>query len=228
VDQLVNPTLTEILTTGTVVTPDGEARQLHSNIPQLEGELIQAWIAQQQPRRLLEIGFAYGISTLFICDALTNFDDLRYDIIDNSQQTEWEGIGIANLERAGYDHIYTLHEADSTLRLPQMVAEGRRFDFALVDSWHAFDHTLVEFFYINRMLEIGGVVVFDDFHTEGIQKLAAYMDGLEFYERLPLPDEFEKRREVRVRRMRNVPPTRLVAYRKTGADERGPYWFKEF
>jgi predicted O-methyltransferase YrrM len=224
----MNELLARILATGIVTTADGEDRTLHSNMPRLEGELIQAWVAQQQPRRLLEIGFAYGISTLFICEALKSFEGIRYDIIDNSQQTIWESIGIANMERAGYGDVYHLHEEDSVLRLPRMVSEGRRFDFVLVDGWHAFDHTLVEFFYLNRMLDIDGVVLFDDFHTAGIKKLAGYIESYDFYERLPLPAEFEKRREVRVRRMNGVPPTRLVAFRKVDEDRRGPYWFKEF
>ncbi len=224
----MNDLLTTILDTGVVTTPDGESRKLHSNMPRLEGELIQAWVAQQQPQRLLEIGFAYGISTLFICDALGTVDGVQYDIIDNSQRSEWESVGIANMKHAGYGDVYNLHEEDSTLRLSRMVSEGRRFDFVLVDSWHAFDHTLVEFFYINRMLDVGGVVVFDDFHTAGIKKLTAYIDTYDFYDQLPLPVEFERRREVRVRRMGGVPAARLVGFKKIDQDRRGPYWFKEF
>jgi len=220
--------LENMLRTGVVLAPDGTQRKLHSNVPLLEGEAIQAWVARCQPRRPLEIGFACGVSSLFICDAIKKSEGVCYDIIDNRRRSEWEGIGIANLQRAGFGGAYRLHEEDSVLCLPRMVSEGRRFDFALVDSWHAFDHTLVEFFYINRMMPPGGVILFDDSHTPGIKKLAAYIDGSDCYERLGLPPELEKRREIRVRRLNKIPPLRVIGFRKTGDDRRGPYWFKEF
>ena len=34
--------------------------------------------------------------------------------------------------------------------------------FAFIDGWHTFDYTFIDFFYIDRILDVGGVVVFDD------------------------------------------------------------------
>jgi len=41
-------------------------------------------------------------------------------------------------------------------------AQGERIDFAFIDGAHTFDHVLVDFFYIDRMLNVGGIVAFDD------------------------------------------------------------------
>jgi hypothetical protein len=39
---------------------------------------------------------------------------------------------------------------------------------------HTFDYALVDFFYIDKMLNIGGVVIFDDLSYPSIRKLCRY------------------------------------------------------
>jgi hypothetical protein len=46
--------------------------------------------------------------------------------------------------------------------LPRLVGQGERFDFAFIDGWHTFDHALIDFFFVDLLLESGGIVVFDD------------------------------------------------------------------
>jgi hypothetical protein len=40
---------------------------------------------------------------------------------------------------------------------------------------HTFDYALVDFFYIDKMLNIGGVVIFDDLSYPSIRKLCRYV-----------------------------------------------------
>jgi hypothetical protein len=53
--------------------------------------------------------------------------------------------------------------------------QGRRFDFAYVDSTKLFDWLMVDFFYLDKMMEPGGVIVFDDVNFPGIRKLFRYL-----------------------------------------------------
>jgi hypothetical protein len=46
--------------------------------------------------------------------------------------------------------------------LPCLLERGTKLDFAYIDEWHTFDYTLLDFFYIDKMLRTGGVVAFND------------------------------------------------------------------
>jgi hypothetical protein len=103
----MNTLLSEIFETKKVINADGQGLPLHSHISQFEGEVLQTWIAGREPRRLLEVDFAYGISVLFICEALEPFEQVSHDIIDPFQRTDWQSVGMLNLERAGYTGRYS-------------------------------------------------------------------------------------------------------------------------
>jgi predicted O-methyltransferase YrrM len=227
----MNDVLKEILATNTVRTPRGETLPLKEHIPQLECEVMQTWIAAYRPRRLLEIGLACGVSALFICDALAQTGDLEtvtYYVIDPFQHSTWLSVGIRNLDRAGYRGVYTFYEEPSEFCLPRLAAEQVRLDFALIDGFHTFDHTLVDFFYINRLLSIGGIVVFDDIQLPSIQKVVAHVATYECYEILPPPPQLRRSLPARVRRLLNVPEFRLTAFLKTAPDRRRWDWHREF
>ena len=53
-------------------------------------------------------------------------------------------------------------------------AQGERIDFAFIDGAHTFDHALVDFFYIDRMLNVGGIVAFDDLGFPCIEKVCRF------------------------------------------------------
>lgn len=217
-----------ILSQGCVFTPDGQKLPLHSHIDQLSGELLQAWIIAARPRHLLEIGMAYGVSSLFIGEIIQETGGAVYDIIDPYQYRVWQGCGVHHMSLAGLAGHYVLHEEPSEICLPRMLHEGNRYDFAFVDGFHTFDHSLVDFFYINRMLEVGGIVVFDDIHFASLQKLLAHIATYPSYEPLPLPDAVQKHHIVRLRRMMNVPMTRLAGFRKVSVDDRSWDWHQDF
>lgn len=86
-----------------------------------------------------------------------------------------EGIGLLNLKRAGYEKMIEFHEAPSFRVLPKLEADGVRIDFAFIDGWHTFDYVIVDFFYIDKMLRVGGVVVFDDSYYPSIRKVCRYI-----------------------------------------------------
>jgi len=40
--------------------------------------------------------------------------------------------------------------------LPRLLANGCRADFAYIDGWHTFDHAMLDFWFIDKMMNIGG------------------------------------------------------------------------
>jgi hypothetical protein len=66
----MNAVLSEILSTRRVVRRDGSTIPLDYSISVDEGMALQRFIREKRPRITLEIGLAYGLATLFMCEAL--------------------------------------------------------------------------------------------------------------------------------------------------------------
>ena len=172
----MNQVLAEIMRTGLTKTADGNGSiKVHSAISKDEGEFLQRCVREVAPAVSLEIGLAHGISALFICDALR--PEARHIIIDPNQHDSWDGIGLANLTRAGFGNQIHLIEKPSYQALAQLEVTGQRIDFAFIDGWHTFDFTLVDFFYIDRMLNVGGIVAFDDANWPAVRKVCRFVNS---------------------------------------------------
>src|SRR5215467_5580955 len=171
----MNHVLKDMLETGQV--SDGtEILPLRAHMDKREGDLLSKVIACVQPTTSLEVGFAYGVSTLFICEALAKLEKpARHIVIDPFQFSNWKGIGLRNVERAGYRQFIEFREKRSEIALPQLLAEKTLLDMALIDGWHTFDHALVDFFYVNKMLRVGGIVVLDDSCFASVGKLVDHI-----------------------------------------------------
>ena len=172
----MNPVLEEILKTGRTKSSDGELIEIKtSSISRREGDFLQELICELKPVVTLEVGLAYGVSALFICDALQKVPNSRHIIMDPSQHNVWKDIGLHNLREAGFEEMIEFYALPSHQALQQLEAQGRKIDFAFVDGWHTFDYTMVDFFFIDKMLKVGGMVVFDDTNWPGIRKMCRYI-----------------------------------------------------
>lgn len=173
----MNPILKEMIETGYAKGPNGERVKLHSQIPSLEGEFFQELISQCKPTVTLEVGLAFGVSSLYICDALEKKPDTRHIVIDPWQYDArwWGGIGIHNIREAGYGSIVEFFDIPSYQALPRLEKEKREIEFAFVDGMHTFDYCFTDFFYIDKILKVGGLIAFDDANIPSIRKLCRYI-----------------------------------------------------
>jgi predicted O-methyltransferase YrrM len=171
----------EILESRQVTDEKGKTYELHSEITKAEGEFISELILTNDVEHSIEIGCAFGISSLYICNALSKKKSPYHLIIDPHQRSEWHGIGIHNLKRAGFS-FFELIEQPSEIALPRLLEKGETYDFAFIDGWHTFDHVLLDFFYINCLLKVQGIVVFDDIDYPGPRRLIRYISNYQNYE----------------------------------------------
>ena len=123
----------------------------------------------------IEVGLAWGVSALFICDALASKDNVRHILIDPGQYDTWKDVGLQNLRKAGFAERIDFHSNYSHRVLPKLETQQQKVDFAFIDGWHTFDYTLVDFFYIDKMLRVGGLVVFHDVEWPSIHKVCRYI-----------------------------------------------------
>jgi len=172
----MNPVLDEIMKTGRTLLSSGKYTQVTEHIDHVSGRLLKKIIREVRPKICLEIGLAFGISTLYILEALHEIGGQRLIGMDPAQfDSHWRGGGLYNIRRAGYESLYDFHENTSQQVLPVLVGQGQRIQFAFIDGWHTFDHTLVDFFYVDQMLDKGGIIVFDDVGYPSIKRVCDFI-----------------------------------------------------
>lgn len=227
----MNDVLEELLRTR-LVQIDGETtpRRLNSNMDAEEGRLIGECIAAVRPATTLEVGCAYGVSTLFTLDALAKVSPAaRHIVVDPNQTSGYGRGGIGNAERAGYGHMVELVEESSATALPRLLTEGLRLQFSIIDGWHTFDHALVDFFFVNKMLDVGGIVLIDDTDWPALRRLRAHALTYPCYE---VFGEVRYRPKTAVAKLKAAADpagaVTCVALRKIAEDERSWDWHAPF
>ncbi|MCP9857838.1 MULTISPECIES: O-methyltransferase [unclassified Cyanobium] len=172
----MNWLIKEIYSTGKVHDSGGLDVDLADCIDPREGEfLIKVIHENPHIKRTLEIGCAYGLSALHICNAVDGREGAIHTIIDPFQHTQWRGIGIGNLAKAGF-HSWELIEKRSEHVLPELDASNAtKYDLILIDGWHTFDHTIVDTFYATRLLNEGGILVVDDVNFPAVRSVINHL-----------------------------------------------------
>src|SRR3954469_6156181 len=175
--------LDRIYASGKVESANGETIDAFpEGLPRAHAESIARLVRDLGLTSTLETGMAYGLSTLAICGVHEARGEGAHVAIDPYQSRDWRGIGVLNLERAGLSARARVIEARSDEALPHLRDEGLRVDFALIDGLHLFDATLVDFFHADRMLDVGGVVVFHDTWMPAVAQAVAYVRANRAYE----------------------------------------------
>jgi predicted O-methyltransferase YrrM len=167
--------------------------------------LLHKIVSDNDITRTLEVGMAYGASSLAICEGLRGRDGARHVAMDPFQQHSYDGMGPLIVERAGFNDMFEFYEDYSYRVLPRLVDEGRVFDFIFIDGDHLFDSVLLDFFYADKLLRKGGFVVLHDMDWPSTRKAisfilrsTSYRIAEEYYGSPPRPGE-------RVRRfLRNI------------------------
>jgi len=173
----MHPILDELIRTGVSPAPDGGSVPLQSHVLADEAEFLGRVVRCLAPVTTLEVGLAMGCSALAICDAIAGTPHARHIVIDPRQNARplWAGIGLHNLARAGFTPLVEFHEEPSFRTLARLETERRRIQFAFIDGFHTFDFTLVDFFLIDRLLDVGGLVAFDDADWPSVRRVVRYV-----------------------------------------------------
>ncbi len=200
------PVLDEMLTTRTAAKASGEVVSLHSGLSTAAAAALYELVLATRPAVAVEIGMAYGVSTLAILAALERAGgNGRLISIDPHQSSEWGGCGLAAVWRAGLKGRHDLVEEFDYVALPRLLGSGLRVGFAFIDGWHTFDYTLLDFWYLDKMLDVGGVIGFDDCEYPAVHKAIRCAQAHRKYEEVetglaPVGEDYSGRRG-RVKRL---------------------------
>jgi predicted O-methyltransferase YrrM len=169
----------KLVADGTVVAPDGRLMDVFPvAIGPAEGAALRDRVIEEGALRTVEVGLAFAISTLFLCEGLlANGSEGPHVAIDPHQRTvdsvaitSYAGVGLRTLEEAGVRELVDFCEEGSQLVLPRLLREGRSFDLAFVDGNHRFEAVFLDLVYVGRLLPEGGVVFVDDTQLPAIQR----------------------------------------------------------
>jgi predicted O-methyltransferase YrrM len=170
-----------------------------TRVDEIAGEVLYRLIQQSGAQKSLEIGLAYGFSTIWILDALP--EGGSHIALDPFQSSLWHGVGEAQARRLpgkkfSYLEEYSIHA------LSDFIRAGEQFDFIFIDGAHRFDDVLVDFYLADKVLKPGGVMVLDDIWMASILTVANFVSSNRAYQ------------PIRHR------STRMSAYRKLKEDDR--------
>lgn len=178
-----NPVLQGMYRDGRVERPDGTTMELHSRLTPTHAEALYQLVLAERPTHVVEVGMAFGASTLAILTALAELGgDRRLVSLDPMQHSLWEGVGVHSVQRAGFADLHELREAPDYLGLPDLVREGFEAGFAYIDGWHTFDYTLLDAFYADRLLLPGGVMGFNDCDMPAVTRVLRFLTSHRRYE----------------------------------------------
>jgi predicted O-methyltransferase YrrM len=141
-----------------------------------EGEALRDWVRREGAANTIEIGLAYGISALFICEGLltSGAADPHHVVLDPNQETRFANCGLQFLDEAGVDPLIEYHPDPSEIILPRLLSEGRRYDLAFVDGNHRFDGVFLDLIYLGRLLRKGGIIFVDDYQLRSIARAVSF------------------------------------------------------
>lgn len=174
------PVLDEMLSTGRTVGRSGKQfTDLGSNSTVNNLRFIQQTMRERKPQQTLEVGLAFGASTLVFCwehQRLGHEANKQHTAIDPFQPYRlFDEAGVYAVERAGLNGYLDYHPEYSEFVLPRILAESRRYDFIYVDGSHLFENVLIDAFYGTRLLNDGGLIAFDDCSDPHVAKVIAFL-----------------------------------------------------
>lgn len=175
--KVIEDTIRQIYSTRQVLGASGQVHNLEeSEIDAEEGKFLEDLILNDpNVCKTLEVGCAFGLSSLHICAGLTQRESASHTIIDPFQSSNWDSVGVRTLRELGVD-FFDLVEQKSEIALPALLAKNEAsYDFVFVDGWHTFDHALMDCFYSTRLLKVGGYLVIDDVTFPSVRRVVDYL-----------------------------------------------------
>lgn len=174
--------LENIFTRKEIQSPSGEFIKLHSNTSKEQGIFLQEIFEKIKPEKSLEVGLAYGISSLFILEKhrAQGSSEKAHIIIE---PYPWGGVAEYNIDNEGLSYLADIRYHKSDVVLPQLYFEKHRIQFAYVDTTKLFDIVMQDVYFIDKILDVGGVLILDDCggSWSGIQKVARFIHTLPHY-----------------------------------------------
>lgn len=147
------------------------------SLPFHDADVLRDWLMAEQAQVVIEVGLAYGVSTLAIAEALVanGASDNAHVIID-AFQDQFDDAGWELLVSVGLSGLCSLKRERSQLFLATLAAEDFVADAAFVDGSHTFHNVFVDLFFLSELVRPGGLVILDDCSWASVATAARYFE----------------------------------------------------
>lgn len=141
-----------------------------------QGKALRDWVTKEKAVQTIEIGLAWGIGALHICEGLliNGNQNAHHVVLDPFQAKSFKNCGIQLLEEAGVASLVEHYAEESQITLPRFVSEGRNFDFAFVDGSHLFDRVFLDLIYLGRLVRPGSIIFTDDYQAPAVARAVSF------------------------------------------------------
>jgi len=152
-----------------------------------QGMWIYELCRELKPKKTIEIGLAYGYSTIYILAALHANGSGTHVALDPFQNRH-NDIGLRQPEKVGMELSFQHIREKSVPALADFGRRGESFEFIFVDGNHRFDDALVDFTLSAEVCPLNGHIVLDDMWMASIQRAASFIrkNRIDFVE-VPTP-----------------------------------------
>jgi Predicted O-methyltransferase len=160
---------------------DGQPHPIDKNtkISPSQGMWLYDLCVSVRPKSTLEIGMAYGYSTIFFLAAIEKNQAGHHTSVDPFQRSHYHGIGLTHAQALattkGSNSAFSFIEDRSDRVAIDLARSHTTFDIIFIDGNHRFDDVLVDFYLYAPLCTIGGHIIFDDMWMSSIQTVAAFV-----------------------------------------------------
>jgi predicted O-methyltransferase YrrM len=168
------------------INDTGEKIPLHSNTSKEQGLFLQQVFDIVKPKKTLEVGLAYGISALFFLEKHREYGSSPGAHLAIEPDNYWGTAAVYNIEKEGLLPYLQIRKDYSDRVLPSLSLEDYRIQLAYIDTTKQFDVVMQDVYFINKILDTGGVIILDDCggNWPGVQRVARFINTLPHYKLL--------------------------------------------
>jgi len=183
--------------------PTDYKKFIKTTIGEKEGDFLLNIITKNKCKKVVEVGFADGVSAAYMLTALHNISG-HLTSIDPFETTQWKDAGTQLVKLMKMHTIHTLVQEKSHIALPELLkthGEGS-FDMVYIDGWHTFDYTLLDVFFAEKLIRLNGIIIIDQATHPGVETCVKYLNtNWKFLQPIAGPKNFavyKKRKQMNV------------------------------
>ena len=142
---------------------------------------------------MLEIGLANGITSIYLLMGAKDIDGHLISI-DPFQISYWKSAGLDLVEELKLKTYHIFIKKSSHIILPQLLdKKGAKssYNMIFINGWNTFDYTVVNIFFADKLLKIGGIIIIDNFLYKGTNTYIIHMiSSWSHYKKIDSPTSF--------------------------------------
>jgi predicted O-methyltransferase YrrM len=172
----MNPIIESLYETKHAENVDGEMMAIEpaSILPE-DGEMLYSLIRKKQDGRSLEVGLAFGLASLYMCQGHIDNGGGHHTAIDPYQEKWFRQCGTLNVAKLKFEDSFRFFQQRTHEVLPQLWRDDERFNVIFLDGNHRFEYIMHDFFYASRILEVGGFLMLHDPWMPSTRKATSFI-----------------------------------------------------